>query len=125
MQTFGLRTVRSPRHPSPALKSPAHPYRTGLPQPGTPRLPVAKKKTEPEERHAHMSDGLDTTPRIRAEEHAKRQRAVDFARGSVRLEGFVLGPEVEELNRRFIEGELTSGEHVAETRRLYDPTFRN
>jgi len=69
-----------------------------------------------------MSDGLDTTPRISAEERAKRQRAVDFARGSVRFEKFVLGPEVEELNCRFIEGELTSEEHVAETLRLYDPT---
>ena len=72
-----------------------------------------------------MSDGLDTTPRISAEERTKRQRAVDFARGSVRFEGFILGPEVEELNRRFVEGELTSDEHVAETRRLYDPTFRD
>jgi len=72
-----------------------------------------------------MSDGLDTSPRISAEERAKRQCAVDSARGSVRFEGFILGPEVEELNRRFIEGELTSDEHVAETRRLYDPTFRD
>ena len=71
-----------------------------------------------------MSDCLDTSPRISAEERAKRQRAVDFARSSVRFEGFILGPEVEELNRRFIEGELTSEEHVAKTRRLYDPTFR-
>lgn len=66
-----------------------------------------------------------SAPTISAGERVKRQRAVDFARGSVRLEGFILGPEVEELNRRFIEGELTSDEHVAETRRLYDPTFRD
>lgn len=65
----------------------------------------------------------DSVPAISAEERAKRQRAVDFARGSVRYEGFVLSPEVEELNRRFIEGDLTSDEHVAETLRLYDPTL--
>lgn len=72
-----------------------------------------------------MSDGLDTSPHISAKERAKWQRAVDFARGGVRFEGFILGPEVEELNRRFIEGELTSDRHVAETRRLYDPTFQD
>ena len=72
-----------------------------------------------------MTKERDSTPAISAEERAKRQRAVDFARGSVRFEGFILSPEVEELNRRFIEGELTSNEHVAETRRLYDPTFRD
>ena len=71
-----------------------------------------------------MSEGNNAPP-ISAEERTKRQRAVDFARGSVRYEGFILGPEVEELNRRFIEGELTSDEHVAEIRRLYDPTFRD
>jgi hypothetical protein len=42
----------------------------------------------------------------------------------VRFEGFILPPEVEALNRRFIDGELTSDQHVAQTRRLYDPTFR-
>jgi len=67
----------------------------------------------------------DTVPAISAEERAKRQRAVDFARGSVRFEGFILSPEVEELNRRFVEGELTSDEHVAETLRLYDPALRD
>ena len=72
-----------------------------------------------------MMKERDGTPAISAEERAKRQRAVDFARGSVRFEGFILSPEVEELNRRFIEGELTSDEHVAETLRLYDPALRD
>jgi len=67
----------------------------------------------------------DSVPAISAEERAKRQCAVDFARGSVRFEGFILSPEVEELNRRFIEGELTSDEYVAETLRLYDPALRD
>ncbi|RYD23027.1 MAG: hypothetical protein EOP89_12290 [Lysobacteraceae bacterium] len=72
-----------------------------------------------------MMEERDSTQAISGEERARRQRAVDFARGSVRYEGFILGPEVEELNRRFIEGELTSDEHVAEILRLYDPTFRD
>jgi hypothetical protein len=43
-------------------------------------------------------------------ERARRKAAVDYARGSVRLEGFELDPEVEELNRRYVAGELTSEE---------------
>ncbi|MDR3383934.1 antitoxin VbhA family protein [Cupriavidus basilensis] len=46
-------------------------------------------------------------------ERARRKAAIDYARGSVRFEGFVLSPEVEEINRRFIDGELTGDEHVA------------
>lgn len=38
---------------------------------------------------------------------AERQHAVDFARRSVRLEGFVLSPAVEAIFRRYIEGTLT------------------
>lgn len=45
-------------------------------------------------------------------EHARRQAAIDFARGSVRYEGFILSPEVEDINRRFIDGELTGDEHI-------------
>jgi len=41
-------------------------------------------------------------------EQAQRKAAVDYARGSVRLEGFVLTREVEDLNRRYVAGELTS-----------------
>lgn len=44
---------------------------------------------------------------------AARQKVIDFARASVGLEGFTLSPEVETINRRFIDGELTGGEHVA------------
>lgn len=47
---------------------------------------------------------------------AKRQKAIDFARASVGLEGFTLSPEVEAINRRFIAGELTGDEHVAAIR---------
>ncbi|MBV7483236.1 antitoxin VbhA family protein [Bordetella sp. BOR01] len=47
------------------------------------------------------------------EERDARLRAINFARGSVRFEGFVLSAEVEEINRRFINGELTGDEHIA------------
>jgi len=60
-----------------------------------------------------MSDGLNTSSRISAEERAKRQRAIDFARGSCRFEGLIPSPEGEEINQRFIEGELTMQEAVA------------
>jgi hypothetical protein len=52
-------------------------------------------------------------PQITKEEQATRQSDIDFARGSVRFEGFVLTPEVEEINRRFICGELSGDEHMA------------
>lgn len=53
-----------------------------------------------------MSDGLDTTPAISAQKRAKRQRGIDFARGSVRLEGFVLDDQTEALFARYIDGDL-------------------
>lgn len=55
-----------------------------------------------------MSDGLDTTPKISAEERAKRKRAIDFARGSVRLEGFILDEQTEALFARYVDGDLDS-----------------
>lgn len=51
-------------------------------------------------------------PQISAQERARRQASIDNARGSVRFEGFILSPEVEQINRRFIDGELTRQEHV-------------
>jgi hypothetical protein len=60
---------------------------------------------------------LPTTARpvigISREERARRKAAVDYARASVRLEGFVVTDHAEDLNRRFIEGELTSAELTA------------
>ena len=41
---------------------------------------------------------------ITAAERAKRQAAIDFARGSVRLEGVVLSPEIESINQQYIDG---------------------
>jgi hypothetical protein len=51
-------------------------------------------------------------PQISEQERMRRKASIDYARGSVRFEGFVLSPEVEEINQRFIDGELTRQEHV-------------
>ena len=48
---------------------------------------------------------------IDAEERARRQAAIDFARGSVRFEGVILPPELEAINQRYIEGHIDSAEH--------------
>lgn len=50
-------------------------------------------------------------PRIR-QERARRKASIDNARASVRLEGFVLSPEIEQINQRFIDGELTRQQHI-------------
>ena len=49
---------------------------------------------------------------ISMEESAKRKYAVDFARGSVRFEGIILTPEIEEINQQYIQGHITSQEHI-------------
>lgn len=51
-------------------------------------------------------------PQVDDQERARRKAAIDFARGSVRFEGFVLPPEIEEVNRRFIAGELNDDEFI-------------
>ena len=51
--------------------------------------------------------------KISVEERARRKAAVDYARGSVRLEGFIVSPFAEELNRRYIDGEITRKEKTA------------
>ena len=50
---------------------------------------------------------------INQEERRQREKAVQFARNSVRLEGFILSAEAEALNQRYIHGELTHAEHTA------------
>ena len=60
---------------------------------------------------------MTTSPSISIDEKARRTKAVDYARASVRLEGFVLDAETEELNRRYIAGEITSDEHSAAIRK--------
>ena len=61
--------------------------------------------TEPE---ASATSELSKTAAISPDERGRRAAAVEYARGSVRLEGFVLSPFAEDLNRRFIDGEITS-----------------
>lgn len=60
-----------------------------------------------------MNQALPTRQPISDEERRSRQKAVDYARGSVRLEGFILGPDIDALNQRYVEGELTSDELTA------------
>lgn len=52
-------------------------------------------------------------PKIAEEERARRRAAVDFARGSVRFEGITLSPDIEAINERYINGEISTDEHVA------------
>ena len=49
---------------------------------------------------------------LSGEERMARQKAVDFARGSIELSGGGLSPEIEALNRRYIAGDLSSDEHL-------------
>ena len=51
-------------------------------------------------------------PRITDAQRLQRKAAIDFARGSVRLEGVLLSAEIERLNQRYIDGELSSEEHT-------------
>lgn len=55
-----------------------------------------------------------STPKISAEERARRKASIDFARGSVCFEGITLTPQIETANMRFIVGELTEDEYTAE-----------
>lgn len=59
-------------------------------------------------------NGMDqATPSARTmsdDERCRRQKAINYARGSVRLEGFTLDPDIEALNQRYVEGKLTRTE---------------
>lgn len=61
-------------------------------------------------------------PRLTDAQRGQRKAAIDFARGSVRLEGVVLSAEIERLNQRYIDGELSSQEHTALGLQLVDRT---
>jgi hypothetical protein len=62
-----------------------------------------------------------STGQISPEERARRKAAIDYARVSMRLEGFILDEATEELNRRYIDGEMTSAEHSAAIRASVGP----
>ncbi|WP_303563089.1 antitoxin VbhA family protein [Uliginosibacterium sp. 31-12] len=44
-------------------------------------------------------------------ERQRRKDAIDFARGSVRLEGCILDEEIERFNAEFVAGNLSNEEH--------------
>lgn len=56
-----------------------------------------------------------------ADGQASRRRAIDFARGSVRYEGFVLSAEAERIGERFVAGHLTISEYVTAIKALSSP----
>lgn len=58
------------------------------------------------------------TAQISTQEQTSRQRAIDFARGSVRYEGLVLSYEAEQIGERFVAGLLTITEYVAAIKTL-------
>ena len=65
--------------------------------------------------NSHLGEADMTTQYellISMEESAKRKYDVDFARGSVRFEGIVLTPEIEEINQQYIYGHITSQEYI-------------
>ena len=52
----------------------------------------------------------ERTSQIGATERGRRSREVNFARGNVRHEGGILSDEIEQLNARYIAGEIDSDE---------------
>ncbi len=58
---------------------------------------------------------IKAKPAISAVERARRQEEVTFATGSVRFEGFTMSAETEELDRRYIAGEVDFDEVLATT----------
>lgn len=57
-----------------------------------------------------MTNAQPPRPPISDEERARRKEEVDYGRGSVRLEGGILSEFAEDLNRRYINGEITREE---------------
>jgi len=51
-------------------------------------------------------------PEVSDKERTRRQRAVDFGRGSVELSGGQITPEADALNRHYVAGELSDTDHV-------------
>ena len=60
---------------------------------------------------------MDQLKRISEEEQARHKKAVEYARRSVRLEGFTLDADIESRNQPYVNGELTSDELTAATKR--------
>lgn len=65
-----------------------------------------------------MPDTPEIKPGITPAEQERRQQALNYARASVRLEGFTLTVEEEALFARYAAGELTNDELNAEVLRM-------
>jgi hypothetical protein len=59
------------------------------------------------------------TPSITADEKARRQAAVDYARGSVRLEGLHVTPQARAIYDRYIAGEIDETGMIDEIKALH------
>jgi hypothetical protein len=70
---------------------------------------VARTKPAAEVASEESKDEIGTSEG----ERWRRKATVDYARGSVRLEGFVMSSFAEEMNNRFIDGEISSEELTA------------
>lgn len=68
-----------------------------------------------------MITGSDQT--ISSAERAKRKAAIDFARGSVRFEGIILSPEVEEINQQYVDGHIDFETHLKLAHAAVDRAF--
>ncbi len=65
-----------------------------------------------------MNEAIRPTQTISAEERGRRKKAIDYARGSIRLEGFVLDDAAEALFRRYVDGEIDRPELDAAVAKL-------
>lgn len=61
---------------------------------------------------------------ISDDERDRRRQSVDQARASVRLEGTILPAAVEEINARFVVGEISAAEYVASVLAYADTVAR-
>jgi hypothetical protein len=69
-----------------------------------------------------MTKEHDQRTPISDEERARRKKAVDYGRGSVRLEGLVLDEASEKLFAKYVDGEISRpelNEAVAKLARSY------
>lgn len=51
-------------------------------------------------------------PPISTDERKLRMEAVNHARASSRLEGVIVPPEIEKMNRQYVDGEFSTSEYV-------------
>ncbi len=65
-----------------------------------------------------MTQAIHAAHPISEEERARRKKAIDYARGSVRLEGFVLDEQAEALFARYVNGEIDRPELDAAVAKL-------